>query len=159
MLTDEEKREIERLAAENGHYGGASIDALKVVQKHRGWVSDEALRDVAAALRMTPAELDKIATSWTLIFRRPVGKHVVLFCDSVSCWITGSDALQTHLEKRLGIPLGGTSADGAFTLLPMACLAACDLAPCMMIDEELYGPLTAEGMDRVIESYLKGARD
>jgi NADH-quinone oxidoreductase subunit E len=82
-----------------------------------------------------------------------VGRHVILICDSVSCWITGYENLLTHLKQRLGVELGQTTADGRFTLLPVVCLGACDLAPVMMIDEDLHGRLTPEKIDAVLAHY------
>ena len=90
MLTPEERTEIE---AEFPHYPNRKavcIDAMKIVQKHRGWVSDEALHDIGELLGMSDADLDGVATFYNLIFRRPVGRHVIYLCDSVSCWIMGS---------------------------------------------------------------------
>jgi NADH-quinone oxidoreductase subunit E len=153
MLTDEERREIE---AEFEHYPqkrAVSIDALKVVQRHRGWVSDESLRDLAELLEMTPDELDNVATFYNLIFRRPVGKHVILVCDSISCWVMGYDRVREHLETRLGIGLGETSPDGRFTLLPIVCLGACDHAPALMVDNDLHTDLDAQKLDEILTKY------
>ena len=153
MLSAEEKREIE---AELAHYAdkrGVLPDALKIVQRHRGWVSDEAVADLAEFLGMTPAEVDSIATFYSLIWRRPVGRHVILVCDSVSCWITGYASIREHLSHRLGISLGETTADGRFTMLPCACLGACEQAPVMMIDDDLHGQLTPEKVDEVLSRY------
>jgi len=153
MLTAQEKKEIAALADHYELKKAASIDALKIVQKKRGWVSDEDLRAVAEILEMSPTELDAVATFYNLIFRRPVGRHVILVCDSVSCWIMGYDSVATYLKKRLGIGFGETTADGRFTLLPHVCLGACDRAPVMMIDEELYVELDAPKIDQIIESF------
>ncbi len=153
MLTDEEKQEI---AAELPRYAqrrAAGPEALKIVQRRRGWVSDEALRDVADLLGMTPDELDEVATFYNLIFRRPVGQHVILICDSVSCWVTGYQAMREQLTARLGIGLGETTADGRFTLLPIVCLGACDHAPAMMIDDTLYGDLDPAKIDAILAKY------
>lgn len=153
MLTGEERREIE---AELGHYEdrpAASIEAMKVVQRRRGWVSDESLHDLGELLGMTSAELDGVATFYNLIFRRPVGRHVILVCNSVSCWIMGYTTLREHLSRRLGIDLGETTADGRFTLLPIVCLGACDHAPTMMVDDDLHGDLTPEKIETILESY------
>ncbi len=153
MLSDEERREIE---AELRHYDdprAASIDALKVVQHHRGWVSDQALKDVGEFLRMTTAELDAVATFYNLIFRKPVGRHVILVCDSVSCWIMGYESMRDYMSSRLGITLGETTSDGKFTLLPIVCLGACDRAPAMMVDGDLHGDLTPEKIDAILEQY------
>ena len=152
MLTDEERREIEEELRHYTQKRGASIEALKIVQRHRGWVSDE-IHDIAEMLEMSVDELDNVATFYSLIFRRPVGRHVILICDSVSCYVTGYETLRDYLGKKLGIGLGETTADGRFTLLPAACLGACDLAPVMMIDDVLYGNLTPGKIDDLIASH------
>jgi NADH-quinone oxidoreductase subunit E len=151
MLTDQERAEIEGHAACYLHRRAAGPEALKVVQAHRGWVSDEALADVAELLAMTTTELESLATSYTMIFRRPVGRHVILLCDSVSCWVMGYEQLVEHLQSRWSVALGETTADERFTLLPAACLGACDRAPALMIDGVLYGDLTVEKLDRILE--------
>jgi NADH-quinone oxidoreductase subunit E len=156
MLTEEERREIE---AELQHYAqkqAVCIDALKTLQRHRGWVSDESIRDLAEFLEMTPEELDSVATFYNLIFRRPVGRHVILICDSVSCWIMGYDRIRDHLTARLGIRLGETSADGRFTMLPIPCLGACDHAPALMIDDDTYQDLEPQKVDQILESLPAG---
>jgi NADH-quinone oxidoreductase subunit E len=153
MLTSQEKKEIDTVLDHYVFKKAASIEALKIVQKHRRWVSDEALIDVAAVLEMAPAELDAVATFYNLIFRRPVGRHVILVCDSVSCWIMGYDSIAACLKERLGIEFGETTEDGRFTLLPHVCLGACDRAPVMMIDEQLYGELNAEKIDGILASF------
>jgi len=155
MLSREEEKEIEEVAAHYEQKRAACVEALQVVQRRHGWVSDEHLRDVAALLDMAPDELDGVATFYSLIFRRPVGRHVILLCDSVTCWIMGYDDLLAHLKRRLGIGLGETTADGRFTLLPVPCLGTCDHAPAMMIDEELHQDLTPEKVDRILSRYLQ----
>ncbi|MDD5169008.1 MAG: NADH-quinone oxidoreductase subunit NuoE, partial [Syntrophales bacterium] len=122
----------------------ACVEGLKIVQRHRGWVSDEGIGELAPLLKMTPAELDAVATFYPFIFRRPVGRHVVYLCDSVSCWIMGYEGLRDHLINRLGIGMGETTPDGRFTLLPVSCIGACDHAPALMIDRDLHGELTPE---------------
>jgi NADH-quinone oxidoreductase subunit E len=152
MLSEEERQEIEREILRSGVKRGASLEALRIVQKYRGWVSDE-IHDTAEILGMTSAELDAVATFYSLIFRRPVGKHVILICDTVSCWVTGYEKILERLTRRLGIGMNETSADGQFTLLPVACLGVCDRAPAMMIDEELYTDLTPEKVDEILGHY------
>jgi NADH-quinone oxidoreductase subunit E len=153
MLTEDERREIEREIPRYAQKKAVGPEALKIVQKRRGWVSDESLGAVAELLEMDPAELESVATFYNLIYRRPVGRHVILLCDSVSCWILGSETLGAHLAKRLGVGFGETTADGRFTLLPVCCLGACDHAPAMMIDEDLHGDLDAEKIDEILERY------
>lgn len=154
MLTEEERREIEAEIPNYERKQAICVEALKVVQKHRGgWVSDEAIQDVAEFLEMTPDELDSVATFYNLIFRKPVGRHVILVCNSITCWIMGYDRIREYLTNRLGITLGETSADGRFTLLPIVCLGTCDHAPALMIDDDLYRDLDTERIDAILEKY------
>src|SRR5512142_588551 len=103
MLSADERREIEAELPKYPTKQAVSIDAMKIVQKHRGWVSDEALQDIADLLGMSTSDLDGVATFYNLIFRRPVGRHVVYLCDSVSCWIMGYEQQRRHLQQRLGV--------------------------------------------------------
>ncbi|MGH9516407.1 MAG: NADH-quinone oxidoreductase subunit NuoE [Terriglobales bacterium] len=153
MLTLEERREIETEFTRYPNKQAVSIDAMKVIQRHRGWVSDESLHDLAEILNMTTDELDSVATFYNLVFRKPVGRHVALICDSVSCWIMGYEKLCHALTSRLGVNLGETTADGRFTVLPIVCLGACDHAPAMMVDNDLHSDLDPDKLDEVISKY------
>lgn len=153
MLTSDETTEILEELSHYEHKQAAAVEALLVVQRHRGWVPDEALQDVAAMLDMSAEELDGVATFYNLIFRRPVGRHVILVCDTVSCWVMGYEEILAQLGQRLGIGLGQTTADGRFTLLTIPCLGACDRAPAMMIDDDLHGPVQAEALDEILARY------
>ncbi len=153
MLSEKETQEIN---AELAHYtikASASVEALNIVQRHRGWVPDEAVKDIAAMLNMTPDELDAVATFYSFAFRKSVGRHVILVCDSISCWIMGYNPLLSVLKTKLGVTFGETTADNRFTLLPISCLGACDRAPAMMVDDDLYGPVTPESMGDILEKY------
>jgi NADH-quinone oxidoreductase subunit E len=153
MLTPEERREIE---AELSHYPtkqAVCIDAMRIVQKHRGWVSDAGLQDLAELLGMSVEDLDGVATFYNLIFRRRVGRHVVMVCDSVSCWIMGYERLRDHLSSRLGIQMGETTADDRFTLLPIVCLGTCDHAPAMTVDGDLHRDVELPAVDAILEPY------
>jgi NADH-quinone oxidoreductase subunit E len=154
MLTEEEKAMIDE---ELSHYPtkqAGAVEALKLVQRRRGWISDELLLAVADRVDIAPAELDRSATFYNLIFRHPVGQHVVLVCDSVTCWLMGADRLRKRLRSRFGIEAGETTADGRITVLPNVCLGACDRAPAVMIDETLHGPLTEHDLDRLLDSHV-----
>ena len=153
MLSATEMEEIRRTIEHAETSRSACIDAMRVVQRVHGYVSDEALRDLSTLLEMDTAELDSTATFYNLIYRKPVGEHVILLCDSVSCWIMGHDTIRQHLERRLGIAMGRTTADNRYTLLTIPCLGACDRAPAMMIDETLYGPLSAEKIDEILATH------
>lgn len=131
----------------------ACIEALKIVQQSHGWVSDESLKDVADYVGMSTAELDSVATFYNLIFRRPVGRHVILLCDSISCYVMGYEGIREQLYAKLNIQYGQTTADGRFTLLPNCCLGTCDRAPALMIDNDLYRDLTVEQLDVILSKY------
>ena len=154
MLTADEITEIE---AEAEHYPkreAVCIDALKIVQRRRGWISDESVRDIAGHIGMSSTDVDSIATFYNLIFRRPVGRHVIMYCDSVSCWIMGQERVRCHLHERLGIEPGQTTPDDRFTLLPIVCLGCCDHAPAMMVDGDLHSDLDPRKIDVELEKYV-----
>lgn len=153
MLTPEERQEIEAGFSHYPNKQAVSLDAMKIIQRHRGWVSDESLRDLGELLDMTPDELDGVATFYSLIFRKPVGRHIVLICDSVSCWIMGYDKMRQRLTSQLGVNLGETTADGRFTVLPIVCLGTCDHAPAMMVDNDLHRDLDPDKINELIEKY------
>ncbi len=153
MLSD---KEVEKINAEIDHAvtkASASVEALNVIQRSRGWVSDEAVREVAVLLDMTRDELDAVATFYSFIFRKPVGRHVILICDSISCWVMGYNPLLDVLKGHLGITFGETTDDKRFTLLPISCIGACDRAPAMMVDDDLYGPVTSELIEGILGKY------
>jgi NADH-quinone oxidoreductase subunit E len=153
MLSDLERKEIEEELHLLPFRNAGCLEALKVVQKHRGWVPDEQIADLAEALGMTLDEVDGIATFYPFIFRKPVGRHIVSLCDSFACWAMGYEKVFHALASRLGVSWGGTTADGRFTLLPVSCLGHCDHAPALMVDGDLYGDLTEEGIAEILERY------
>jgi NADH-quinone oxidoreductase subunit E len=153
MLSEAEQQEIESAFKEYKYKQAACVEALKILQRRRGWISDADIKDLSELLGMTPDELDGVATFYSLIFRRPVGRHVILMCDSVSCWIMGHERVFEHLQAKLGIAFGETSADSRFTLLPIACIGACDKAPAMIIDNTVYGDLDENKIDDILSGY------
>lgn len=151
MLTAEERQEIEAELQRYPTKQAVCIDAMKIVQRCRGWVSDESIRDIGELLDMSAADLDGVATFYNLIFRKPVGRHVVMLCNSVSCWIMGYERMREHLTSRLGIQFGETTPDHRFTLLPIVCLGACERAPAMIVDNNLHGNLDPASIDKLLE--------
>ena len=132
------------------------LEALKIVQKHRGWVSDESLRAVAEYLHLPVAELEGVATFFNLIYRRPVGRNVILHCNSVSCWIMGCEQVKDKIADELGIGFGETTADGDFTLIPVPCLGDCDRAPVMMVGPDQHRNLDQADLGAIFAQYRKG---
>ena len=153
MLTEEEQREIKSHLDEYPTRRAACVEALKIVQRERGWISDASLEEVADLLEMTVQELDSIATFYNLIYRKPVGEHVVLLCDSVSCWVMGFEEIRRAIRDELGIDFGKTTDDDQFTLLPICCLGDCDRAPAMMVDEDTHDDLTPQKVVDILSQY------
>jgi NADH-quinone oxidoreductase subunit E len=154
MLTEAEKKEIHEEMELYPYPTAVVIDALKIVQHHRGWISDEAVVDIASELGMSTDEVDGIATFYTRIYRKPVGRNVILICDSISCMVLDYESLYKYISDRLGIKFGETTPDNRFTLLPISCLGDCDNAPAMMVNSDHHNRLTTEKIDAILEKYL-----
>lgn len=131
----------------------ASIDALKIVQKRHGWVPDEAIAAIGGILGIPSADVEGVATFYNLIFRKPVGRHVIKVCDSISCFLTGYDDLIAAIKQHLNLEYGHTTADGRFTLLPICCLGNCDKGPVIMIDDDTHGPVSPAQIATLLETY------
>ncbi|HUZ18662.1 MAG TPA: NADH-quinone oxidoreductase subunit NuoE [Spirochaetia bacterium] len=151
MLSEQERNKIDEELRHARSPRTVTIEALRIVQQERGWVSDEAVKEIAEYLEMTADEVDSVATFYNMIFRKPVGKHVIFLCESISCWVMGHDNIRAHLETVLGIKAGETTPDGMFTILPVDCLGACDRAPTMIIDEELYEKVDEAKVDAALD--------
>ena len=156
-LSETELAEIDAEIAHVPYRSAVAIDALKIVQAHRGWISDESLRAIARHLNMSPDELDGIATFYNLIYRQPVGDKVILLCNSISCWIKGCDSLQQKISEQLGVGLGETTADNRYTLLPVTCLGACDKAPVLMVGDDLHEDVDDEALRHMFDESGGGA--
>jgi len=153
MLSTDEIRRIDHEIALVPVRKAASIEALKIVQHHRGWISDESLQAIAAHLGMSAEELDSVATFYNLIFRKPVGRNIILLCDSISCYVMGYEQIYAHLQALLHIKFGETTPDDRFTLLPNPCLGSCDHAPVLMINQDTYRDLTNEKLQEILKEY------
>lgn len=152
-LSPQERDEIEHEMAHYEDTRAAVIEALKIVQRHRRWVPDGACSAIGEMLGISSADVEGVATFYNLIFRQPVGRHVIKVCDSISCFLTGYEEVMSTLQRELGIQPGQTTADDRFTLLPICCLGNCDKGPTLMIDDDTHGPLTPEAIPALLERY------
>jgi len=144
--------EIEEINVEASHYedkAAVSVEALRIVQKHRRWVSNECLAAVAELLDISPAQLEGVATFYNLIYRQPVGKTVIHYCNSVSCWMMGGEQVGESLCRHLNVELGEMSADGEYTILPTVCLGACDHAPAVLVGDELMLDVSENAVNEI----------
>ncbi len=151
MLPGDVKKSLEEKIAHADHPRELVVDAMLALQDHYGYLNDEAVEQTAALLGMSALEVEELATFYTFIYREPVGKYVIHVCDSLICWMDGYDSVKDYLCQKLDIEVGGTSADGLFTLLPVCCIGYCDRAPAMLINRKVYGPLTTETIDKILE--------
>lgn len=152
-LTDAER---DAIIHEMTHYENpraASIEALKIVQTHRGWVPDGALYPIAELLGIPASDVEGVATFYSQIFRQPVGRHVIRLCDSMTCYINGHETILGAIKRELGISPGQTTSDKRFTLIPVCCLGNCDKGPTMMVDDDTHGHLTPDTVMQVLEAY------
>lgn len=150
ILTPDEIQAILQEAAHFPHPSAAAIEALNIAQRGHDWISDELLKEVAELLGMSTADLDSVATFYNLIYRRPVGKRVIHYCNSVSCWMLGAEENCGYLREKLGIALGETTGDGEYTLLPIVCLGACDKAPVLMVGGETHFNVDPAKLDDIL---------
>jgi len=153
MLPEELLEDLQKKIAEAEHARELVVDVMFALQNYYGYLTDEALEEGARLLRMTPLELEELATFYDFIYREPVGKFVIHICDGVVCWMNGYGSVINYLSEKLGIKPGDTTKDGLFTLLPTACLGYCDLSPAMLINGRAYGPLTPEKIDDILERF------
>ncbi len=157
MLPENLKVSLQSQIAHTEHPKELAVDVMYALQDHYGYLSDEALEEAARMLDISPLELEELATFYTFIFREPVGKYVIHVCDSVICWMDGYESLRDHLCNKLKINMGETTHDGLFTLLPVCCIGYCDRSPAILINRKVYGPLTPEKLDQILEELTQKA--
>ena len=151
MLPDELKASLKKEISLAEHPRELVVDVMFAFQDRYGFLSDEALEEAADLLGMTPLEMEELATFYTFIYREPVGRYVIHVCDSIICWMDGYESIRDYLCEKLGIKMGETTSDGLFTLLPVCCIGYCDRSPAILINRKVYGPLTPEKLDNILE--------
>ena len=151
MLPQELKASLQEKISSAEHPRELVVDVMLAFQDHYGYLSDEALEEAAMLLGMTPLEMEELATFYTFFYREPVGKYVIHVCDSVICWMDGYESIRDYLSQKLGVKMGETTSDGLFTLLPVCCIGYCDRSPAILINRKVYGPLTIEKLDNILE--------
>lgn len=164
IIDDEIKQHIDHWLAKYpaDQRRSAIVESLLVVQeKNGGWLSEAAMKAVAAYLKIPPIEVYEVATFYDMYELAPVGEHKIAICTNVSCQLNGADDIVAAAEKRLGIRLGETTPDGRFFLREVECLAACVGAPMCQIDDKVYHEnLTPETMVALIDALEKeGSHD
>lgn len=140
-----------------GKQKSALLPLLHMAQEEWGWLSVEIMDYVASLLHIQPIEVYEVATFYTMFHLKPVGKYVLEFCHTGPCALRGAENIVKYIEKKLNITVGGTSADGMFTLKTVECLAACGNAPMMQVGDYYYEHLTEEKIDQLFDEWRSKA--
>ena len=153
LFTPEIRAEIDRHVAKYPPEWkqSAVMPALTLVQDwNGGWLTRELMDQVALYLDMPQVAVYEVATFYNMYDLEPTGKHKVCVCNSISCMLCGSEELIEHVEKKYGVGIGETTADGSFTFKEVECLGACRHAPAVMLDKAYYENLSPEALDKLI---------
>lgn len=159
MLPEELKNALIEKIGKVDHPREMVVDVMFAVQEHYGYLTDEGVEETARLVAMSPLEVEQLATFYTFVYREPVGKYVIHVCDSVVCWMNGFESIKDYLSEKLGIQYGETTADGLFTMLPVCCIGYCDRSPAILINKEVYGNLTTEKIDEIIQGFRDSGID
>ena len=151
MISEETKQRMQSLAARYPVARSAVMPALYLAQQEEGYITQQGLCAVAEAIDMSIDDVESIATFYTMYHQHQPGKKIIKVCTSISCYLRNCDALVEHLEKRLGIKRGETTADGNYTLMTTECLASCGTAPVLQVNNEFVENVTLEMADTLID--------
>jgi NADH-quinone oxidoreductase E subunit len=150
MLSEKAKAQIEQLRGKYPDPKSVLLPALEIAQREHGWLSEEVMREVGAAMDLPPTEVASVASFYTMFYTQPVGEHVIQVCTNISCSLLGAEHIVDYISRKLGIGVGQTTPNGQFTLLTVECLGSCGTAPMMQMDETYYENLSEEKIDRIL---------
>jgi len=142
---------IEKILSRYPTRQAALLPILWVAQETWGWISKEAAEEVARIVQVSPAHVDGVLTFYTMYNLRPVGKNLLQICTSISCHLAGADRLIERCRERLGVGLGETSPDGKFTVIEVECIAGCDKAPSLMVNDTYHEPVDEKVLDALLD--------
>jgi len=137
----------------------ALVPLCHLAQEQDGWLTPEAMVDIAGLVGVTPGEVLGTASFYDMLHTEPVGRYVVAVCTNIACLLGGAAELLEHAETSLGVGAGGTTTDGVITLEEAECLADCDRAPCVQVNHRYVGAQTPGSFDQLVADLRSGARD
>jgi len=149
-FSESAKKELEKIRARYPSSQASLLPALWLAQKEFGYVSEEVVSYLSKALELPKSRIYGVASFYTMFNKKPVGKYLVQVCGNISCAMMGAEGLFDYLSRKLGIKEGETSKDGKFTLIKVECLGACGEAPMMQVNDNYYGNLTKEKVDKIL---------
>ncbi len=144
-------RRIESILTRYPTKQAALLPLLWVAQETWGWISKESSEEVARILGLPASHVDGVLTFYTMFNLRPVGRNLLQICTSISCHLLGAGALVEHCARKLGVGLEETTKDGKFTLVEVECIAGCDKAPSMMVNDKYYEPMDEKKLDQLLD--------
>ena len=153
MISEQAKHRMRNLASRYPVARSAVMPALYIAQQEEGYITQEALQAVAEAIGLTVDDVESVATFYTMYYQQPPGRKVIKVCTSISCYLRNCDTLVKHLEQRLGVKRGETTADGNYTLMTTECLASCGTAPVLQVNNEFVENVTPEMADALIDEW------
>jgi NADH-quinone oxidoreductase subunit E len=155
MISESVKKKIAEAAAKYPEKRSALLPALYFIQGEEGYVTREGAAVVADILSITPTEVWSVASFYTMFNLKPVGKFHIQACKNISCNLVGAEKIIEHLSRKLGIPVGGTTPDGKFTLSVVECLGSCGTGPMMQVNDHYFENLTEGRVDEILETLGK----
>jgi NADH-quinone oxidoreductase subunit E len=153
----EARARIEKILTRYPTRQAALLPVLWVAQETWGWISKEAAEEVARILELPAAHVDGVLTFYTMYNLRPVGRNLLQFCTSISCHLAGAERLMERCRERLGVDLEQTTPDGKFTVVEVECIAGCDRAPSMMVNDTYHEPMDEKKLDALLDRLSTGA--
>ena len=142
---------IEKILSRYPTRQAALLPILWVAQETWGWISKEAAEEVARIVGVSPAHVDGVLTFYTMYNLRPVGKNLLQICTSISCHLAGAGRLIERCRERLGVNLEQTTPDGKFTVIEVECIAGCDKAPSVMVNDTYHEPMDEKKLDTLLD--------
>ncbi len=155
-LTEKTRQAILELQKEYPVKRSALIPALHLAQNEVGYLPRDVQNEIATLFDLDPNEVNAVVTFYDMFFEKPIGKHVIHVCKNVSCMLRGADGLLKTLCHKLNISPGETTSDNEFTLIASECLASCDKAPMMLVDDAIVGPVAEKDLDKILSDAKKG---
>lgn len=149
--SEKTRKKIEEVISHYPQKQAALLPVLHLTQQEFGQVSAEEEKLVASLLGIKPIQVREVVTFYTMLHQSPLGKYHIQVCSNVSCAMMGADSFIQHLERKLGVEVGGTTSDKKFTLSTVECLGACEQAPSMMVNFDYYGNLDKEKIDKILD--------
>jgi NADH-quinone oxidoreductase subunit E len=158
-LTPDNRERAAAIVALYPHKRSALLPLCHLAQAQDGWLTPEAIEDIAGLLDLSPAEVEGTASFYDMLHTEPVGRYLVDICTNVACMLAGAYDLLAHAEERLGVPPGETTPDGLFTLEEAECVADCANAPCVQVNHRFFGRVDAAAFDALVEDLRAGRLD